>query len=84
MEFCPKCGTVLVPTTVGHSKRLTCPRCGYKGKIKKPAAYKISEKGKGAREVTIIVDKKKKSKKPSEREYEIEPPEYYEEFYEGE
>ncbi len=84
MEFCPKCGTVLVPTKVGRSKRLVCSRCGYKGKVKKPASYKISEKGKETREVAIIVEKKKKkSKKPAEREYELERPEYYEEFYEG-
>lgn len=82
MEFCPKCGTVLVPTKVGRSKRLTCQRCGYKGKAKKPASYKISEKGKEAKEVAVIVEKKTKSKKPAEREYELEPPEYYEEFYE--
>jgi len=84
MEFCPKCGTMLVPTKVGHSKRLVCPRCGYKGKVKKPASYKISEKGKEAREVAIIVEKKKKkTKKPVEREYELEAPEYYEESYGG-
>jgi DNA-directed RNA polymerase subunit M len=80
MEFCPKCGTVLAPKKVGRSKRLACPRCGYKGKIKKRAAYKISEKGKEAKEVPVIVEKKKK--KPIEREYEIEPPEYYEENHE--
>ncbi len=83
MEFCPKCGTMLVPTKIGRSRRLTCPRCGYKSKAKKPASYKISEKGKEAREVAVIVEKKKKHKKPAEREYELEPPEYYEEFYEG-
>lgn len=82
MDFCPKCGTLLVPTKVGRSTRLTCARCGYKGKLKAPASYKISEKGKEEREVTIIIDKKKKSTKPTEREYEAEPPEYYEEFYE--
>lgn len=82
MEFCPKCGTVLVPAKVGRSRRLTCPRCGYKGKVKKPTAYKISEKGKEARDVAVIVEKKKKEKKPAEREYEFEPPEYYEELYE--
>ena len=80
MEFCPKCGTVLVPEKVGRLKRLACPRCGYKVKIKKRAAYKISEKGKEAKEVPVIIEEKKK--KPAEREYEIEPPEYYEEFYE--
>jgi len=58
-------------------------RCGYKSKIKKRAAYKISEKGKEAKEIPVIVEKKKK-KKPVEREYELEHPEYYEEVYEGE
>ncbi len=81
MEFCPKCGTVLVPKKVGRSKRLACPRCGYKRKIKKRASYKISEKGKEAKEVPVIVEDKKK--KPTEREYELESPEYYEEIYEG-
>lgn len=82
MEFCPKCGTVLVPTKVGRLRRLTCPRCGYKGKAKKPASYKISEKGKEVRGVAIIIEKKKKLKKPTEREYELEPPEYEEELEE--
>ena len=83
MEFCPKCGSMLFPTKVGRSRRLVCPRCGHKSKIKKRAAYKISEKGKEAKEVPVIIEKKKK-KKPAEREYEFESPEYYEEFYEGE
>ncbi|MDI6642870.1 MAG: hypothetical protein QMD95_02330 [Candidatus Hodarchaeaceae archaeon] len=82
MEFCPKCGTMLVPTKVGRSRRLICSRCGYKGKVKKPTAYKIREKGKEVKEVAVIVEKKKKEKRPAEREYEIEPPEYYEEMYE--
>ena len=82
MEFCPKCGSMLVPAKVRRSRRLTCPRCGYKSKIKERAAYKISEKGKEAKEVPVIIEKKKK-KKVAEREYELESPEYYEEFYEG-
>lgn len=83
MEFCPKCGTLLVPKTAGRSRWLACPRCGYKSKVKKTAGYKISEKGKEAREVAVI-EEKEKPKKPAEREYELEPPEYYEEFYEEE
>jgi len=74
---------MLIPTKVRRSKRLACPRCGYKSKIKKRAAYKISEKGKEATEIPVIVEKKKK-KKPAEREFELEPPEYEEEVYEGE
>ena len=81
MEFCPKCGTVLVPAKVGRSRRLTCPRCGYKGKARKPTSYKIREKWKEAKEVAVIVEEKKK-RKPAEKEYEIEPPEYYEEEFE--
>jgi len=50
--------------------------------LKKPTAYKISEKGKEAKEVAVIEEKKKK-KKPREPEYEIEPPEYYEEMFEN-
>ena len=81
MEFCPKCGSVLFPGKVGPRKKLVCHRCGYKGKIKRHAPYKISEKGKEFTEIPVMVGKKKK-RKPIEREYEIEPPEYYEEFYE--
>ncbi|MFH1820822.1 MAG: hypothetical protein ABH852_00045 [Methanobacteriota archaeon] len=50
--------------------------------MKKPSAYKISEKGKEAHEVAIIVEKKSKNKKLVVNEYEIEPPEYDEETYE--
>jgi DNA-directed RNA polymerase subunit M/transcription elongation factor TFIIS len=86
MEFCPKCGSILVPQKVGRAKRLVCPRCGYKSKIKAPTTYKIREKGKKAEEITVIVEKKKKKKKeaPSGKEYELEPPEYSEEYFEGE
>jgi DNA-directed RNA polymerase subunit M/transcription elongation factor TFIIS len=79
MEFCPKCGTILVPEKVGRSRRLVCSKCGYKGKLKKPSAYKISEKGEERKEVPVIIEKKKKKKKPMEREYEVEQPEYVEE-----
>jgi len=82
MEFCPKCGSMLLPKKSGRSTRLVCPRCGYRGKLKKPTAYKISEKGKEPKEVVVIEEKGKKKKKPLEREYEAEPPEYYEELYE--
>lgn len=81
MEFCPKCGTILLPKKVGRSRRLICMRCGYKGKIKEPSSYKISEKGRKPEEVVVITEKEKR-RKPAEREYEIEPPEYEEEFYE--
>ena len=51
MEFCPKCGAVLVQ----KRKNDGCPRCNYskKGKIQIKASEKINEK----REVAIISDK---------------------------
>lgn len=82
MEFCPKCGSVLLPKKAGRSTRLVCPRCGYKGKLKKPTAYKISEKGKEVKEVAVVEEKETKKKKRPEPEYELEPIEYYEDLYE--
>ncbi len=44
MEFCPKCGAVLVQ----KKKRDGCPRCNYsaKGKVKLKTSEKIEEKKK--------------------------------------
>jgi DNA-directed RNA polymerase subunit M len=81
MEFCPKCGSMLLPKKSGRRARLICQRCGYRGKLRKPTAYKISEKGKDAKGIAIIEKKGKKKKKTLEREYEIEQPEYDENLY---
>ncbi len=57
MEFCPRCGAVLVQ----KRKRDGCPRCNYsaKGRVK----IKTSEKINGKREVVVV----------SEREAEVHP-----------
>lgn len=81
MEFCPKCGGALMPRKIGRSMKLVCVGCGYKGKLRKPSAYRISEEGKEVKEVKVIEEKVKKKRKPPEREFELEPPEYYEEEY---
>ena len=51
MEFCPKCGSVLVMKT----KKMGCPRCGYsaKGKMK----ISTSEKSGKKTEVVVISSK---------------------------
>ncbi len=48
MEFCPKCGSILVQ----KKKNFKCPRCGYtkKGKVVLTASEKIQEKN----EIPII------------------------------
>ena len=51
MEFCPKCGSILVQKL----KNAGCPRCNYsaKGKLN----IKISEKVDEKREIPVITDK---------------------------
>ena len=51
MEFCPKCGAVLVQKT----KKMGCPRCNYSSKTK--SKIKISEKVDARKEVPIIKEK---------------------------
>jgi DNA-directed RNA polymerase subunit M len=81
MEFCPKCGGLLLPQKIGRTKKLVCQRCGSKRKIKRRKAYKIAEKGKEPKEVAVIEEEEKKERKP-EVPYEEMKPEYYEEYYE--
>jgi DNA-directed RNA polymerase subunit M len=84
VEFCPKCGGVLIPQEVGRARKLVCQHCGREARPKKRTAYKIREKGKEREEITVVIEKRKrKPRKPIEREYELEPPEYYEEFFES-
>jgi transcription factor S len=51
MEFCPKCGSVLVE----KNKSFVCARCGYKskGKIKIESSEKVNVKP----EIGVITDK---------------------------
>jgi len=81
MEFCPKCGSILLPKKKGRGFKLACPRCKYVRKFKKRAGYKISAAGKEAREIAIIEGEKKKKKRVPEPEYEIDL-DYYEDLYE--
>jgi transcription factor S len=51
MEFCPKCGCVLI----GDKKSLKCPRCSYKAKGK--VKLEVSENLKKTLGVGVITDK---------------------------
>ena len=33
MEYCPHCGSMLMPTNLGGKVVLRCPRCGYKKEV---------------------------------------------------
>jgi DNA-directed RNA polymerase subunit M len=51
MEFCPRCGSVLIM----KKKNMGCPRCGYSSKSK--MKIKTSEKMNEKKEVAVIKDK---------------------------
>lgn len=53
MEFCPKCGAMLVLKT----KNLGCPRCGYNSNIKDNGSFKTSEKINERKEIAVISSK---------------------------
>jgi DNA-directed RNA polymerase subunit M len=59
MEFCKKCGGLLVPQKKGKSVVLVCRKCGAKrtGKVK-PKDFKIGVSTKLKKEKVIVVDKK--------------------------
>jgi DNA-directed RNA polymerase subunit M/transcription elongation factor TFIIS len=74
---------MMLPQLVGKARKLVCQRCGRKMKPKKRSAYRIREKGKEKGDIAVIAEKRRKVKKPPEPEYEPEPIEYYEEFFES-
>lgn len=46
MEFCPKCGKLLVPKKEGKVKKLICPspKCDFERKIDSDVSYEVSDK----------------------------------------
>ncbi len=59
MEFCPKCGSLMVPkkTKTGNTV-LVCRKCGYRKTLKKQEDFKISSQNIKKEEGLIIVDKR--------------------------
>jgi len=81
MEFCPKCGGLMLPKKVGRGRKLVCQKCGYKRAIKRGSKKDIKTE-KRKEEKVIVAKKEKKRKKPVTYEVEAEPIEYYEELFE--
>ena len=72
VEFCPKCGTLLVPSRRGNKVFLVCRRCKYEKSIKSSEGYRevqiISE---DKRLKTAVIEETKeidKEKRKEERE----------------
>jgi len=81
MEFCPKCGGLMLPRRKGEELYLVCQSCGYSIKAKKLEGYAAKE--------VIAEEKKTKvsvftapSRSASEEERKQLKEEYYEVFLE--
>ncbi|MCD6564035.1 MAG: hypothetical protein J7K23_09015 [Thermoproteales archaeon] len=83
VEFCPKCGSILVPVRKKEGLFLVCKKCGYEKKASKSAGYKkkekISENKKN--KLVIITSSSITSKEKLQEERELLQ-EYYEVFLE--
>ena len=58
MEFCPKCGSVII---IRDNKKAACARCNYrpKGKVKIQASQKLEKADK-----IVVIEEKKLETKP--------------------
>ena len=84
MEFCSKCGTILMPQKKDDEFWLGCPDCGHTRKLTKEDDYRIDEikkerKGKGV----AVVEEKGDKKRIKEPNYEIDTDAYAELYEEG-
>ena len=85
VEFCPKCGSLLVPVKKNNKIFLVCPKCGYEKEVKKSKnnsyrkTFKISEDKKT--KTAILEENTKINKEEKVREKELLK-EYYEIFLE--
>ncbi len=54
MEFCPKCGKVMVPKKKSGKVVLACPRCGYEKPLKEEVIVMKVPKRASSEEVVVI------------------------------
>ncbi|AWR94782.1 RPA12/RPB9/RPC11 RNA polymerase family protein [Acidianus brierleyi] len=83
MQFCPKCGGMMIPVKKDGKEVLRCTKCGYEKEMDNKAkkAYEIKEsKGKSNKVLTTSIVSDKSGRKRDEDEWEQEREEYYKEI----
>ena len=82
MQFCPKCGGVMVPVKKDGKEVLKCKKCGYEKEMstKDKKAYEIKETAKNNKVLTTSIVSEKEGRKRDENEWEQEREEYYKEI----
>ncbi len=58
MEFCNKCGSLMLPKKTQKSIVLICRKCGHRKTLRKNEDFKISTKTLKKEEGLVIVDKR--------------------------
>ena len=58
IDFCDKCGSVLIPQRKGSSLTLVCRKCGKKASTKGKKDFKITISTSKKAEKIVVVDKK--------------------------
>ncbi|MBU3904879.1 MAG: transcription factor S [Nanoarchaeota archaeon] len=60
MDFCDKCGSVVVPQQRGNKLVLVCAKCGKQKNVKKANDFKITVSTKRKTDKIIVVSKNEK------------------------
>lgn len=83
VEFCPRCGSILVPVKKRRRIHLVCNRCGYSKMARAKSGYKVREKVPEDKKAKVLVytASEERGKERIEEERELLQ-EYYEVFLE--
>lgn len=82
MEFCPKCGGIMVPKKKKDGVYLVCSSCGYEIKAKKAEEYKSKENISEDKRLRVSVFETTPPTQSAEEERQQLKEEYYEVFLE--
>ncbi|MCQ5337198.1 MAG: DNA-directed RNA polymerase subunit M [Candidatus Methanomethylicia archaeon] len=83
MEFCPKCGKLLVPVKKDDKTILVCKYCNYEKLVEPTSSYKIVQQvEEGKRRKTLVSEEPIGIKKRKEEEKELIS-DYYKVFLES-
>ncbi|AWR97579.1 DNA-directed RNA polymerase subunit M [Acidianus sulfidivorans JP7] len=82
MQFCPKCGGLMMPVKKDGKEILKCKKCGFEKEMdtKDKKAYEIKENSKSNKVLTTSIVSEKEGRKRDEDELEQEREEYYKEI----
>ncbi len=61
MQFCPKCGKLMLPKKIGEGVVLACSSCDYTAEGGELEEYKVVKKSRPEEEITVIEEGKEQA-----------------------